>query len=268
MLRTARHAAVAIVILSGCGNGDAGTTPHSDPAATGWPRIAAISYTSGRPTTTFTYTGDLPTTIGGLAITYAGNVPTQYGTAPLTYTNGRLTAFHAASTSYTYDAQGRLATRMVTWYSNGAVINAGGATWTYTYTGALVTGCSMDMQSTLGNASETYTYRYDANGLLQAIETIASGTVELQYGADHRVTRILFDGGVTDELTYDADGRVATDVQPGETVTYSYGAGVMEGLRPVVGSGYTCDVNGRPVPPTTSELLTTEYAVDGAPWTM
>ncbi len=147
----------------------------------------------GRDTTT-TYDGD-SRTLQSVAITTTGTI----------------------TTSLSYDPDGNTLQTTVQTRSGTNPVQISTDTATYNATGQQRTQIYQ-------NGAATATMTLDAEGRLTALGDGAGHTSAFAYNADDQTTAITLPNGVSEQASYDANGRLTTrhDPGPGQNVTYGY----------------------------------------------
>ena len=134
---------------------------------------------------------------------------------------GLLTTYRprtAATINFDHDAVGRLGER--TWV-NGPV--SGIDTYSYDDAGRLTAASSTNTAWPVG-AVINQNYEYDNRGRL--VEATQNGrTLEVEYDAAQRVSKLTYPGGMEVEYVYDADGRITQIKRDGNPIAiYTYNA--------------------------------------------
>ena len=156
---------------------------------------------------------------------------------------GLLTTFRpraAATINFDHDAVARLLER--TWV-NGAA--SGVDTYSYDAAGRLTAAGSTNTTWPAG-AALNQTYDHDNRGRL--VEATQNGrTLEVEYDAAQRVSKLTYPGGMEVEYVYDLDGRVTQIKRDGNAIAV-----------------YTYDAAGRRATRALANGLTTSYTYDAA----
>jgi len=169
----------------------------------------------GRDTTTI-YDGDSRTT-QSVAVTTTGTLTTTLGYDPdgntlqtTTQTQSGTAPVQTSTDTATYNA----ADWTVSTTDNGVTTN-------YGYDAA-----GQPRTQTYQNGAATATMALDAEGRLTALGDGAGHTNAFAYNANDQTTAITLPNGVSEQASYDANGRLTAwhDPGPGQNVTYSYDA--------------------------------------------
>jgi YD repeat-containing protein len=105
-------------------------------------------------------------------------------------------------------------------YFHDSVNTGDGVTTQYGYDAA-----GQPRTQTYQNGAATATMALDAEGRLTALGDGAGHTDSFAYNADDQTTAITLPNGVSEQASYDANGRLTAwhDPGPGQNVTYAYG---------------------------------------------
>lgn len=232
-----RVASISVTNLSG--NGQAGQTLTTTYAYTlyGNGMVQSMAVTRNGATTTDQYdgVGNLTSETNGLGQTTTYTLYNGLGEV------GRMIGPNGNATDYTYDARGRVATKVT-------YPNASPATWTYAYDGfgllASVSGpdgqvtawtrdpSTMRVQTITHNdkdGSSTESFSYDANGDVLQHTASRGGAVGLaetfHYDALGRLYQAVGQNGQTLTYAYDGNGNpLSVSNAVGHTIVYQYDA--------------------------------------------
>jgi YD repeat-containing protein len=170
---------------------------------------------------------DTVTTVDGdsRAVGEVSTAPGVTGTTTMTTTTGYDPDGNTlAQTVQTRDPSGNVQT-----FTNSATYNA--ADWQTSTTDNGVTtqygydAAGQQRTQTYQNGAATATMALDAEGRLTALGDRAGHTSAFGYNANDQTTAITLPNGVSEQASYDANGRLTAwhDPGPGQNVTYGYG---------------------------------------------
>jgi len=170
---------------------------------------------------------DTVTTLDGdnRAVGEVSTTPSVTGTTTMTTTTGDDPDGNTlAQTVQTRDPAGNVQT-----FTGTSTYNA--ADWTTSTTDNGVTtsygydAAGQQRTQTYQNGAATATMTLDAEGRLTALGDGAGHTSSFGYNANDQTTAITLPNGVSEQASYDANGRLTAwhDPGPGQNVTYAYG---------------------------------------------